>query len=1180
MRENSVKQFLLSPIRVTPRCRRQHASCTFLFGWRNDTLGNMEQMDFPKMEEEVLERWRKEKTFEKSLRKRRGTKRFVFYEGPPTANAGPGLHHVLARVYKDIICRYKTMRGFLVERKGGWDTHGLPVELQIEKKLGLKSKKDIEKYGIAKFNKECLKSVWEFKKEWEELTERIGFWLDMEHPYITYETSYMETLWWVIKQFWEKGLLTKGHKVVPYCPRCGTPLSSHEMAQGYKTITENSVFVKFPISNFQLPKTYLLAWTTTPWTLPGNVALAVHPDITYVLAEKDGEHYILAEAKAQEFNVQKKFKGKELEGLEYEPLFDSLKNEPEKKHYVALADFVSVKEGTGIVHTAVMYGEEDYQLGQKFNLPKRHTVDEEGKFNELAPQWQGMFVKDADSLIIENLKKRSLLFKEELYEHEYPFCWRCDTPLLYYAKESWFVNMQKVKKDLIKNNQRINWIPPHIQKGRMGEWLAEVKDWAFSRERYWGTPLPVWECQKCKYLEVVGSLDDLRAQKFSTNTYYILRHGHSERQILNIISTWPEKRPLPLTKKGIVQARRAARELKAKKIDVILSSDFMRTAQTAEIVGKELGLKPIYEKRLRENDMGVLNGKKVEELKKYFGDVQETPREHYLRRFVKAPERGETWVDVQERMQNLLQDLERQYAHKKILLISHELPLTLLEGVMRGLSREELVQARMRSAIEVGEWRRVPLFGVPRNEDMEIDLHRPYADEVEFFCAKCGQGKMKRVKEVVDVWFDSGAMPFAQPHWPFAKNSKFNQPTGGQNSKLAPPALYPADYIAEGIDQTRGWFYTLLAVSTLLGLGAPYRNVISLGHLLDEKGEKMSKSKGNVINPRDIIAKYGTDALRWYFFTVNQPGDAKLFSEKDVQQAMRRFLLPLWNSHLFYKTYGKIQDTKYKIQHVLDRWIISRLNSTTEEITRRLDNYDVTGAARALESFVVDDVSQWYIRRSRKRFPEASAVFSHLLSQIALLAAPFIPFAAEYLSKGVHLKEWPKPGARNAKLEKEMEHVRELTAKGLAGRAKAGIKVRQPLTKLKIKSQKLKVEFVELMKDELNVKEIVFDERLKTQVELDTTITPELQREGYVREIVRHIQELRKEAGCKPSDRVRLFYKGGEQILTILQEERKVIMSGAGLKDMREGNLSKETCEAVQEFSLDGKTLWLGVRKS
>ncbi|MBI2098202.1 MAG: class I tRNA ligase family protein [Candidatus Wildermuthbacteria bacterium] len=1175
------------------------------------------EADFPKLEEQILKRWKEQKAFEKSLQKRQKGKRFVFYEGPPTANGSPGIHHVLSRAFKDVICRYKTMRGFYVGRKAGWDTHGLPVELQIEKKLGLSSKKEIEQYGIAKFNKACKQSVWEYKKEWDDLTRRIAFWLDTDNPYITYSKEYMESLWWIIKQFWGKGLLYTDYKVVPYCPRCGTPESSHELAQGYKTVKEKSVYVRFEVipPDKEWENTSILSWTTTPWTLPGNVALAVNPKLDYVCIpdpEREKrwlvlglasykllvEKGILAETPKNEQDV---FKGAEMIGIPYKQVFDIFPLKSPVSHKVYAADFVQEGEGTGVVHTAVMYGEDDYKLGQQVNLPKRHTVDEEGKFNELVPQWKGVFVKEAEPLIIEDLQKRNLLYKEELYEHEYPFCWRCSTPLLYYAKDSWFVNMQKVKKQLIANNKSINWVPPHIKTGRMGEWLAEVKDWAFSRERYWGTPLPVWECGICAHREVVGSVQDLEQLQKPNNTYYILRHGHSERQLTNVSASWPEKNPSPLTPKGRKQIQGLANLLKKKKIDAIVSSDLLRTKETAEIVAGELGLKVEYDQGLRESDMGIFNGKHIDEFGAYFRREGETPLQHYLRRFQEGPPEGETYLQVQKRVYKFMGNMEKKYSGKTILLVSHELPLTMLEGLMRGYSREETIRFRMKKAIETGEARSIEFHRFPYNEEMEIDLHRPYIDAIEFDCVKCEKGRMKRVKDVVDVWFDSGSMPFA---------SAADKAKADKQGRIKAPKPYPADYITEGIDQTRGWFYTLLAVATLLGQKAPYKNVISLGHILDEKGEKMSKSKGNVVRPWDMIEKYGVDTLRWYFFTLNHPWDPKLFAEKDLQQTMRKFILTLWNSFVFYETYRKSQTPRFnaqaspkaknfKTKNILDRWVISRLHSTIREATKRFDEYDITGAARAIESFVIDDLSLWYIRRSRQRFQnprnakefqDAYFVLGSVLLETSKLTAPFIPFLSEHIygevgGKGsVHWEDWPKTDSKkiSARLEKEMEQAREFVVKGLAERAKAGIKVRQPLQKLKVKSDKskLKGEFMGLIKDELNVKEVTFDKNLKGEVELDTTITPELQKEGLLREILRNIQEMRKKAGYKPQDRIYLRYQGAEELRKILRENQKMIMPAVGVKEMQESDDSKEEFDIEQEFSAEGRTLRLGIRKA
>lgn len=1127
---------------------------------------------FPNLEKKILKFWQEAGIFDKTIQQRARARDFVFYEGPPTANAKAGIHHVLARIYKDIICRYKTMQGFRVLRKAGWDTHGLPVELEIEKKLGLKNKKDIEKYGVARFNKKCKESVWLYKQDWEKLTERIGFWLDMKNPYITYENDYIESLWWIIKQLHQKGLLYQDYKVVPYCPRCGTSLSSHEVAQGYEKIKEPSIYIKFQIK----PNTYLLVWTTTPWTLPGNVAIAVNPKSTYVKAKVGKDNLILAKERlnvlGEDYKIIEEFRGKKLLGLKYEPFFKFTK--PDKKAWFVIgADFVSLEDGTGLVHIAPAFGEEDMQAGKENNLPVILNVDEQGKFKKEVKNWPNRWVKDADPLIIDNLKKRNLLFKEELYEHDYPFCWRCDSPLLYYAKESWFVNMQKVKKDLISNNQKINWVPSHLKQGRFGEWLKELKDWAFSRERYWGTPLPIWQCNKCHHQEVIGSKKDLISQKFSTNQYYILRHGQTTHQLKNkkTIYPWPEKKPILLTKLGEKQIKKAAKELKKKKIDLIYSSDITRTRQTAEIVAQEIGVKIIFDKTLRDFNLGVYRGKSKE---KYHKDIPPTER------FEKKPAQGESWNDCRKRMLDFLVKIDKKHQGKNILIVSHGDPLWLLSGAVKGLSNQELLDQIFieQKYIKMGDWRKIDFKSFPYDENGNLDFHRPYIDEVKFQCPKCS-GSMTRVPELIDVWFDSGSMPFAQSHYPFEKNIQF-----------------PADYICEGIDQTRGWFYTLLAVSTLLGRGTPYKNVISLGHILDEKGEKMSKSKGNVVDPWYIVEKYGSDAVRWYFYTLNQPGDAKLFSEKELEESLKKFIMTFWNSFLFFETYKeKSKVSTQKSKHILDRWIISKLNGLIQEITQKLNKYEVTSAARLIDNFVINDLSLWYIRRSRRRFQkpnskkelkDASNTLSYVLLTLSKLTAPFIPFLSEEIYKdlsetksrlSVHLADWPKINKQliNKSLEEKMAKARAVVTLALSERNKAGIKVRQPLTELTIKNLELKKEkaLLELIKEEINVKKITFGKSLK----LETKITLALQEEGIVREVIRQIQEMRKRAGCKPQDKILVRYSG--DLNEVLNRNKKFILKEARIKDFQAGTRPEQVFDVERQVKINQQSLWLAIKK-
>jgi len=1142
------------------------------------------EINFPKIDKKILKFWKKNRIFKMSIERRKKASNFVFYEGPPTANAKPGFHHALSRSFKDIICRYKTMQGFKVLRKAGWDTHGLPVELEVEKKLGLKSKKEIEKYGITKFNKKCRESVWDYKKDWEKLTERIGFWLDMENPYITYQPDYIESVWWIIKQAWQKKLLYKDYKVVPYCTRCGTSLSSHEVAQGYKKIKEPAIYVKFPVLNPEFKDTSLLIWTTTPWTLPGNVAVAVNPEIDYVKVKSDEEYLILAKEKIGPCDIKgeiiREFKGKDLINLRYQPLYSSAEEIIKKAYRVITADFVSLEEGSGLVHIAPAFGEEDMKAGKKNDLPVLLTVDKEGKFRMEIKNFARMFVKDADPMIIEDLKNRNLLFKTELYEHDYPFCWRCHSPLLYYAKESWFVAMAKIKEDLIKNNQKINWIPAHLKKGRFGEWLRGVKDWALTRERYWGTPFPVWQCQqekpeeKCGHIEVIGSLKDLLGQKFSNNNYYFFRHGHSQRQILNLASCWPEKKQLPLTEKGKKQVLKSARKIKNRGIDLIFSSDLLRTKQTAEIISKETGAKIIFDKNLREANVGIFNGHHP----KLFWDYILKKQNPCL---AKAP-KGESLVDIQKRVHGFLKKIDKKYHGKNIVLVSHEFPLTVLEKTLEGRFIENIVGWRrknMKKLIKTGQGIKIEFKSPPFNEKMEIDFHRPYIDEVKFYCPKCGSA-MQRTPEVIDCWFDSGSMPFAQYHYPF------------DNKELIDKKIqFPADYISEAIDQTRGWFYTLLAISSLLGKGPAYKNVLSAGHVLDEKGEKMSKSKGNVVDPWHITEKYGADSVRWYFYTINQPGDYKLFSEKDVDQALKKFILTFWNCFVFYNTYKKNTKPQLKSKNLLDRWILSKLNGLIQETTEKFDEYDIVAAARAIEGFIVNDFSLWYIRRSRKRFEEAACTLQYALLVLIRLTAPFIPFLSEHIYQGfkseklnyksVHLEDWPKAekNSINKKLEKKMEKVREIVTKSLAERSKAKIKIRQPLNQLIIKNYELKkeAELLNLIKEEVNIKKIVFDAKIKEELKLDTEITPQLKEEGIIREIIRQIQERRKNAGLKPKDKIFVAYCGSEELDEILERNKDLILEEGKIKNLIKKEKKEEIFAAEKEVAVDRQKLYLAI---
>jgi len=1055
--------------------------------------------NFPEIEKRILDFWEKNKIFEKTVEKPAPFGDFVFYEGPPTANGKPGVHHIEARAFKDLFPRYKTMQGYRVKRRAGWDTHGLPVELEVEKILGFSGKQDIEKYGIAKFNKKCAESVWKYKTEWEELTRRIGYWLDLDNPYITCSNEYISAVWGILKKIWQKKLLYQGHKVLPYCPRCGTALSSHEVAQGYKRVEEESAYIKFKVLSPRLIRLgrksakfkvggaiFFLAWTTTPWTLPGNVALALGGEISYVLVkagiklkvenvsprlirlgreklkttiknEKIEEEYLILarerlEILDRDYEIIQEFKGRDLEGMEYEPLYPVFREE-KKQHpntyHTVLADFVTTEEGTGIVHTAVMYGEDDYELGKKIGLPMRHTVNLQGKFKIVQSaqpkadppgaekfkvqscsskfkifleKIDGRFVKDAEGEIVADLAKRGLLYKSEMFTHDYPFCWRCKTPLLYYAKQSWFVAMSKLREQLVENNEKVNWIPAYLKHGRFGKWISEARDWAISRERYWGTPLPIWICEKCGEVKVVGSI----------------------------------------------------RELKMKN----------------------------------------------------------------------------------EKLKTTIQNEKCQIASQ---------------------------------------------FGAKNEES--FDLHRPDIDKITFQCEKCG-GVMQRVPEVLDCWFDSGAMPFASAP---VQSSKF---------KVQSLELFPADFICEAVDQTRGWFYTLLAISTALDCGPAYRNVISLGHVLDEKGQKMSKSRGNVIDPFQALNDYGADSIRWFFYTVNKPQESKNFDPKILREIISRFILTLWNSYAFFVTYADIDkpcvgagfSRPCGADNILDRWILSCFASLNKKVVQHLDKYNVLQAAKEIEKFV-DDLSNWHIRRSRRRFwknendEDKQAGYETLhfvLVNLTKILAPFTPFLAEEIYQGltgeksVHLAEFPQLDSEyiDQDLMQQMEKVRIIVALGLKLRAKAGIKVRQPLAQSKVQSSKFKVtdkKLLDLIKEEVNVKKVAIVKKMKKEkdwiiseegdlkVALRVKLTQELKREGLGRDLVRAIQEGRKKAGLKVTDRIILAITSEDaEIQKAIKEWREYIMK----ETLAEKTLDKmEKADWQEKVKMGDEEAVIGIRK-
>jgi isoleucyl-tRNA synthetase len=1061
-------------------------------------------LNFVEREKQVLDFWEKNKIFEASREERKNGDTFTFYDGPPTANGKPHIGHVLTRVIKDIIPRYRTMKGYNVLRKAGWDTHGLPVELEVEKKLGLDGKEQIEEYGLEPFIQECKESVWKYKGMWEDFSNTVGYWVDMDHPYVTYENDFIESEWWSLKKIWEKGLLYKGFKIVPYCPRCGTPLSSHEVAQGYKDVKEKSVIAKFKIKGTE--NEYILAWTTTPWTLPSNVALCVNPGETYVkvkvtvdahgnvLKKESGcscghdhghkheeepqvaagtEKYILAEALLNvlegDYEVEKTYVGKDLEYLEYEPLFDYAK--PDKKAYYVTCDtYVTLTDGTGVVHIAPAFGEDDSKVGRNYDLPFVQLIDSKGEFKPGSGELAGLFCKAADEPIMKILAQKGLLFKVLKFEHSYPFCWRCDTPLIYYARDTWFIEMTAVRDDLIKNNNTINWMPESIGQGRFGDWIKNVQDWGLSRDRYWGTPLPIWECED-GHRHCIGSIEELKSM-----------------------------------------------------------SD-----------------------------------------------------------------------------------------------------------------------------------------NCPDN----IELHRPFIDAVTIKCPECGK-EMTRVKPVIDCWYDSGSMPFAQWHYPFENKEIFEK-------------NFPADFISEAVDQTRGWFYSLLAISTLIFDKTSFNNCIVLGHVQDENGQKMSKSKGNAVDPMEALEKHGADAIRWYFYTNSSLWLPNRFHDKAVTEGQRKFMGTLWNTYAFYVLYANIDEfdaTKYTLDYdklpVMDQWLLSKLNTLIKSVDEHLENYRITEGAKMLADFV-DELSNWYVRRSRERFwakgmlqdkINAYMTLYTALVNVAKVAAPFIPFMTEQIyqnlvvnldktaPKSVHLCMYPSynEAYRNTELENNMEEVLEVVVLGRACRNTANIKNRQPIGRMYVKADaKLSDFFKDIIADELNVKEVVFTDdvraftsytfkpqlktlgpkfgkqigavrsilseingneamdeinatgRLKITIDgaenvldkedllieaaqtegfvsdsdhgitvvLDTNLTKELIEEGFVREIISKIQTMRKDAGFEVMDHIRVSQSGNDKIKAVMERNAEVIKSEVLAEELLFG----KTLGFEKDWNLNGEDVVLGVEK-
>jgi isoleucyl-tRNA synthetase len=1116
-------------------------------------------------EERILAFWQKNGIFEKTLEKndssgKKSADEFIFYDGPPFATGEPHYGHILAGTIKDAIPRYKTMRGFYVPRRWGWDCHGLPIENMIEKELGLSTRKDIELYGIEKFNAAARASVLRYDAVWKRIVPRTGRFVDMDNAYLTMDWRYTESIWWSFKRLHEQGLVYQGFKPMHICPRCETTLSNFEVGLNYKEISDISAYVKFELVDEGGKGTgeFLLAWTTTPWTLPGNVALAVNPKMTYVQAlvesEKGKESVLLAKDRLQVLKnphtVQKEFSGTELLGKKYRPLFPyyqkaDIKNK-ENFYKVVGAHFVTTTDGTGIVHIAPGFGEDDYNLSLTEKLPFIQPVGMDGRYTKEVTDFAGEQVKPiptsndpkahqkTDVEIIKYLDKKGLLFAKEQFKHSYPHCWRCDTPLLNYAASSWFVQVTALKEKLLAKNRGVHWVPAEIGQGRFGNWLENAKDWSVSRSRFWGAPLPVWQCADCGHNHFIGSVDELR-QKTKRNRYFVMRHGEAESNVANVISA-DIKDEDPLTPHGRKQVQEAAQHILANsnpKIDLIFSSPFERTRQTAELVAEVIKYdgKITYDDRLRELGSFSFEGKSR--------DDRNVAYEEHLGMMAAG---DETREGAQHRVKEFLYDIDAKHAGKTILIVSHAGPL-LTFGPM---------------IMDNAEVREAPFASLPHDAHFELDLHRPYIDAITFSCEKCG-GTAKRVQDVFDTWYESGSMPFASIHFPFENEQK------SVNVAHAVPPRFPADFIAEGQDQTRGWFYSLLVLGCGLFEQSPYKNVVVNGTILAEDGQKMSKRLKNYPDVEDVLNKYGADAMRYYL--LSSPAVAAedvAFTEKGLDEVVKKIINRLENVYAFYALYQEPDQKKAVApadtsKHILDRWILARLRELSTDVTAGLEHYKLDAATRPFAQFV-DDLSTWYLRRSRDRFKNetekedkhaALATTRFVLFEIAKLLAPIMPFLAEELYQkvktaadleSVHLETWPvlKKHEKDPEVLADMNSVRSLVSLALEARAAAGIKIRQPLAELSIADENIarNAGLAELIADEVNVKKISSNSTIAGPVQLDTTITPELKIEGAVRDFIRSVQDIRKNAGLTPNQHIKLG-------ITTSAEGEKIITAGA-----------------------------------
>ncbi|MEZ4102970.1 MAG: class I tRNA ligase family protein [Candidatus Paceibacterota bacterium] len=1148
---------------------------------------NNQKSEVALKEEEVLKFWNEKKIFQKTLDKKSPKGDFVFYDGPPFATGTPHYGHLLPGTMKDVIPRFKTMQGYHVSRRWGWDCHGLPIENLVEKELGLATKKDIEDFGIEKFNEAARASVLRYEKVWKETIPRVGRWVDMDDPYMSMQPTFMETGWWIFGELYKKNLITKGFKAMHLCPRCETTLANFEVNQGYKDITDLSLIAEFEL--VEEPGTFVLAWTTTPWTLPGNVALAVGEDVDYVKVKIENEFFVIAKnllekvLKDKTFEIVSDFKGKELLGKSYKPLFDYYEKDEKLENRdrgwkIYGADFVTTEDGTGVVHIAPAFGSDDMELGKKNNLPFVQHVTKSGHFKPEVTDFAGKFVKpkddhqSADIEVVKNLAHRGFLFSKEKYTHSYPHCWRCDTPLLNYATDSWFLDTPQIKDRMIKNNQTTKWVPENLRDGRFGNWLEGAREWALSRSRFWGTPLPVWQTSDGRDTLVISSEDELMRKSGDQITKIIfVRHGQSVKNLIGLFSD--EINDLPLTSEGKKQAREAGERLKSEGVDFIYSSPVLRTKQTAEIISKAVGGVEVVEApELIEVDSGTWDGKTIHDK-----DIKKE-RDEYLglsvedRYLAKRGHTGESWMDVEKRVKKIIDRAMEEHKGKTVVFVSHMGVNTMGQKVVQGLTNDETEIIYNKS---IGVHASPKIFFMDLKRKKEFDMHRPYIDEIVI---KENGKTFKRVEDVFDVWFDSASMPYAQKHYPFEKDGF--DPKGGF---LRKSKGFPADFIAEGLDQTRGWFYVLMVLGTALFDKSPYKNVLVNGLVLAEDGKKMSKSLKNYPEMDLIINKYGADAVR--LFLMNSPavrGEDVLFSEKGVSEIQSKVMARLRNILSFWQMYEGGEKGKPRKKNILDAWIISRLDEVIKEVTKSLKKYEIDRGIRPIIDFV-DDFSNWYVRRSRDRFKsedksdreDSLATTRFVLREISRVIAPYAPFVADEVYRAVsdkfesvHLETWPKDKRIDKKVLKNMATTREMVSLGLMERQKLNIKVKQPLKSLTI-AEKLPKEYLELIKDEVNVKEVLFGDELK----LDTEITEELKQEGDFREVLRFVQSLRKDADLNPEEKVYLFVdtdKNGKAIIQKFEDELKRV-AGVTSISFEENN--------GQELSLDDLVFKVSIKK-